>query len=569
MSEQTFGLNYSRSINLLIFIFPIVINLLQVAGDIILFILAMMGIFTAISQKLSPFKTREIRVFSYLTFGYFLAVCLSVIFSGQAKELAHFIPRDFHFLFAPFIALALFKAEINFNYLLTGAKVALLILGGVIFYQYLLGVDRPSGIMNAAVFGNLAVSIFFIIFVFFQHESFKQKIFSLLSLSSGFFIIILSGTRGAWLSFLLLLGVYFYFYNKQKNSSNKKSKIMTLLLIIVLVFLSNFNQSFQNRLIKSYVDFTSWFSIKDNASLIPENIILDKEMVTNGDFLSSSGWKAGNWSIEGGQAVGSEGDGYLQTDAIMSAGNKYSVTFTVTAISGNLFCYLGVGSPPENYSSVDSIGTYTLVRSAFNEYLGFYLAAGQSATIDNVSVKQVTQVMLPKGEGSSNADLAIFDKNKSLDTTLIPDIQVLSSIGIRLEMYRSALKKIKDVPFFGHGYRTSNVVVFGDSENGIGKLSYGFNHLHNAYLTQYFNGGFVLLGALLSLLFVPLRLFMKANIQNRENPIFISGVLLIFGYASFGMVNILFGDTYMNGFYVFFLAIFLLLTNKSIKTLDT
>ena len=167
MSEQTFGLNYSRSINLLIFIFPIVINLLQVAGDIILFILAMMGIFTAISQKLSPFKTREIRVFSYLTFGYFLAVCLSVIFSGQAKELAHFIPRDFHFLFAPFIALALFKAEINFNYLLTGAKVALLILGGVIFYQYLLGVDRPSGIMNAAVFGNLAVSIFFIIFVFF------------------------------------------------------------------------------------------------------------------------------------------------------------------------------------------------------------------------------------------------------------------------------------------------------------------------------------------------------------------------------------------------------------------
>ena len=30
-------------------------------------------------------------------------------------------------------------------------------------------------------------------------------------------------------------------------------------------------------------------------------------------------------------------------------------------------------------------------------------------------------------------------------------------------------------------------------------------------------------------------------------------------------INILFGDTYMNGFYVFFLAIIMVLTNKSIK----
>jgi len=69
----------------------------------------------------------------------------------------------------------------------------------------------------------------------------------------------------------------------------------------------------------------------------------------------------------------------------------------------------------------------------------------------------------------------------------------------------------------------------------------------------------------LLLLFVPLIIFLKANSQDRENPIFISGVILTLGYASFGMVNILFGDTYMNGFYVFFLAIIMVLTNKSIK----
>ena len=67
------------------------------------------------------------------------------------------------------------------------------------------------------------------------------------------------------------------------------------------------------------------------------------------------------------------------------------------------------------------------------------------------------------------------------------------------------------------------------------------------------------------ILFIPLKKFIKANNHDRKNPLFILGALLILGYASFGLVNILLGDTYMNGFYVFFLAIFLLQTNKSLK----
>ena len=405
MRKQSIGKNYSQVVNVLIFIFPIVINSLQVAGDIVLFILAMMGIFVSISKKISPFSIKPIKVFSYLTFGYFSAVCLSVLFSGQAAELAHFIPRDLHFLFAPFIALALFKAEINVKYLLMGAKVALLILGVIIFNQFLLGIPRPSGVMNAGVFGNLAVSIFFITLVFLKHESFKHKILSCLSLLSGVFIIVASGTRGAWLSFLLLLGVYLFFFYKQKNKLSKKSKIIVVFAIATLITFGSFNDSLKDRSQKAYTEINRW--------------------------------------IEGDPSV--------------------------------------------------------------------------------------------------------------------------TSVGLRLEMYRLAIEKIEDVPFFGHGYRTSNVVVFENSTTPGGRLSYTFNHLHNTYLTQYFNGGFVLLVALLLLLFVPLIIFLKANSQDRENPIFILGVILTLGYASFGMVNILFGDTYMNGFYVFFLAIIMLLTNKSIK----
>jgi O-antigen ligase len=405
MMEQPLGQKYSRFINVLIFIFPIAINSVKVAGDIVLFILAVMGIFIAISQKLSPFIIKEIKVFSYLTTGYFFAVCLSVLFSGQATELAHFIPRDFYFLFAPFIALAFYKAEINVNYLLAGVKVGLIILGIIIFGQLESGASRASGAINADVFANLAVSMFFVVLVFYQQESFKLKIFTLLSLLSGIFVIVASGTRGAWLSLLLLLAVYFYFLVKQKTKSSKISKIIVVFIIATVLSVGSLNQFVNDRVNSAYTETSNWLS-----------------------------------------------------------GDK---------------------TP--------------------------------------------------------------------------------GSVSLRLEMYKTAIDNVKDVPFFGHGLRTSNIVVYKNTPARFQNYVVSYNHLHNAYLTNYFNGGVVLLGALLLLLFVPLRIFIKANSQNRENPVFIAGALLTLGYVSYGMVNILFGDVFMNAFYVFFMAIFLMQTAKLTK----
>jgi hypothetical protein len=65
--------------------------------------------------------------------------------------------------------------------------------------------------------------------------------------------------------------------------------------------------------------------------------------------------------------------------------------------------------------------------------------------------------------------------------------------------------------------------------------------------------------------FVPLRIFIKAIRQNRDEPVLIAGALLVLGFASHGMFNLLMGDVFMNAFYVFFLAIFLHLTAKSTK----
>jgi len=405
--EQSLGKNYSRFVNVLIFIFPILINSVKVGGDIVLFILAVMGIFIAFSQKLSPFNIKEIKVFSYLTAGYFVALLLVVLFSVKGAEQAHLLSRDLYFLFAPFIALAFYKAEINVSYLLAGVKVGLIVLGLISFDQLESGNTRPSGVMNADVFANLAVSMFFVVLVFFKHESFKYKIFTLVSLFSGLFVIAASGTRGAWLSFLLLSVAYLYFLYKQKVLSSARSKIIAVIIIAGVFSVVSLNQSVKDRTHLAYTETAAWLS----------------------------------------------------------------------------------------------------------------------------------------GDKTPN------------------------SVSLRLEMYKTAINNIKDVPLFGHGLRTSNIVLYNLAPAGFHRYIVSFNHLHNAYLTNYFNGGIFLLAALLLLLFAPLRQFIKENSLNHEEPVFIAGALLTMGYASYGMVNILFGDVFMNAFYVFFLAIFLPLTARS-KTIS-
>ena len=370
----------------------------------------------AISQKISPFTIKEIKVFSYLGIGYFIAVCLSVLFSGQARELSHYIARDLYFLLAPFIALAIYKSEINLNYLIVGTKISLLVLSIIVFF----GISNGdlTGVMNPIIFGNLAVLLFFIVLVLSQGELLKHRIFTIASLSCGFFAIIGASSRGSWLSFLLLLSVYFYFLYKQKNKYKNKIKFIFIFAILSLFLLGFFNQTVNTRVTDAFSQSISYITEKEEPRL-----------------------------------------GYVD----------YGVQLSV------------------------------------------------------------------------------------------------NSVNERLVMYRAGINNIADVPFFGYGYRTSNVVLFQNDTSIFGRAAVGYNHLHNGYLTSYYNGGIVLLSALLLILFIPLKKFIKANNHDRKNPLFILGALLILGYASFGLVNILLGDTYMNGFYVFFLAIFLLQTNKSLK----
>jgi len=260
MSEHFVSKKYSWFINSLLFIFPIVINSQKVAGDLILFILAITGLFITFFYKTSPFSIKELRLFSWLTLGYFLVICISVLFSGKAAELAHYIPRGFSLLFAPFIGLAIYKAEINMRYLLLGVKVGLIISGFIVVDQYLDGHPRPAGVMNAEEFGNINVLLMFLAISHFVNEEVFDRIFSIVAFSVGSFVMVVNGTRGAWVVFLVLMIVYSFFIYKKHLAKSKKAKITFLMVVFTIVVGVGSTSIVQNRTNVAINQASEWFN---------------------------------------------------------------------------------------------------------------------------------------------------------------------------------------------------------------------------------------------------------------------------------------------------------------------
>ena len=397
MTDQTLGKGYSNFINILLFTFPVIINSVKVAGDLVLLILTITGIYVAISHKISPFKVKELKLFSWMTIGYFLLVVLSIIFSGKAAELSHFISRELYFLFAPFVAFAIFKAKINFTQLLLGIKFALIVSGIIIFNQYLAGVDRPSGMMHAELFGHINVLLLFFSISKFFEETLWERIFTLTAFSVGLAVMILNGTRGAWVVFIILAIIYLWLIYRQYFLYNKKVKIMLMAGLAIII-----------------LGLTTTKVVQDRVSLATNEV---------------SEWMNGE------------------------------------------------------------------------------------------------------------------SKN--------------TSVGLRLEMWKAGIQTIDHLPVMGYGYRNTNVVSGQYVSESTKQSITGFNHLHNDYLTHLVSMGVLGLISVLTLLFVPLWLFV-IRLRNEDAFVCASmGILLCVGYSIFGLVNVVFGDVFMNAFYVLFMAIFL------------
>jgi len=225
----------SNLIIILLLLFPILINSVKIFGNLILLILAVLGTYIVATERANPFKIRELKTFSWLTICYFGMMLISILIAdGLHAEFQH-LGRISHFLLAPLIALAIFQVSLPLDKLLLSIKLGLIIIGVITIVQYLFGVVRASGMINANIFGDIAVAMLFLSIVRVFDEAPKQRAVTFVSSLFGMTAIILSGSRGSWLSFLILSIVYIGLIYKPFLQYSSKRK-MTLLLILSTFF---------------------------------------------------------------------------------------------------------------------------------------------------------------------------------------------------------------------------------------------------------------------------------------------------------------------------------------------
>lgn len=223
----------------LIFLFPILNNSIKIFGNLILLILFIMGSYIALSKSQNPFRIKELQTLSWITVGYFLIMLFSILHADGLSAEFHHLGRKIHFLLAPIIALSIFQADIPLERILLSIKIGLITIGSIVTIQFFLGHERPSGMINANIFSDISVAMFFMSIVRIFDESTKERVVTLIAALSGASAILLSGSRGSWLSFIILTVVYIGLIYKPfvKNNNNRKI-FLVLALLLAVVFVS-------------------------------------------------------------------------------------------------------------------------------------------------------------------------------------------------------------------------------------------------------------------------------------------------------------------------------------------
>ena len=262
MGETHFKERLSNFIIALLLLFPILINSVKIFGNLILLILVVLGAYIAITERKNPFQVKELKVFSWLTVSYFGVMLFSGLVADGFNYEFHHLGRKLHFLLAPLIALAIFQVDLPLKKLLLSIKLGLIVIGIITLAQryFPFGEGQVSGMINSNIFGDIAVAMLFLSIIQVFIEAPKEKVFTFIAAMFGITAIVLSNSRGSWLSLLILSIVYIGLIYKPFLQNNNKGKLFLMLLFSVLIGFIATQANVNKRIALADTEIQSWQS---------------------------------------------------------------------------------------------------------------------------------------------------------------------------------------------------------------------------------------------------------------------------------------------------------------------
>ena len=248
MLEPIIDKKYSNFINTLLFLFALFMNINNTIADIILSILAFIGIYFAIKNRINPFKEEQLKILFLITFTYYLISFIVNTINGVF--IAKYLQTDLYFLLAVFVSFAITRAKININIILLGMKLALIILGLGYVFSF-----QVSNVF-VSIFAPITTFMTFCSMLNFKKEKLLEKIIGIVALLFGITLIIDSGIVMSWLTFIVLLLITLLFF----IDKNKIVIFSFFLFFIVALFSINSPSILKYKTLKVYNEIVDWSS---------------------------------------------------------------------------------------------------------------------------------------------------------------------------------------------------------------------------------------------------------------------------------------------------------------------
>lgn len=540
-----------------VLLFPAGCLLIDRSDSLSLLLLAVIGLWVWFRNGFKSSFTRHDWLFAAAFVGFFLAGVLAFEFGHQTNDGFRLLGRYLRFLFVLPVLLALRCYRPPAPVVWAGLGLGALILGMDAVWESVKagGFLRPDGDTNVAIlFGDLATLTTFLFaagYMYIDARLPRSGPFLVMAcILVGLLASFLSGTRGAWIAVPVLLVLFLSCRHLLRPRIVLAGSAVAVVLFAGFFLLPQTHV--QERLANAYSQIRIYLASRRHVEPSPGSPVCMQ------DPLLLEGW-AGTGRVQGSSQIrmavttdyipqdvawpGCKERGTLLVENLSDTMARVKLQHSVRpgTKSAELHLLVAGGS----YFSF-GLAMWTRVHTVPGKFIRLDLSAeprlGDSVTLTLWPHSRVWVVPVETYPGEYRYTLS--------DT----------SIGQRLEMWSVAWRLFLGAPLTGVGtgaYQTAthDLAVSNAIPRGIGD----FDHPHSDYFDALSSRGLVGLLALLMLLGMPAWLYMR-NLNSRDPHCMgaaLAGVLVIVGFAIFGVTETMFIHSVTIGWYVIMTSVFL------------
>jgi O-antigen ligase len=233
-------------LQLVVLSMPLLIVNVKHASELVILFLTIFGVYFSIRERKLPFFHDQLKVYSYLVLAFFFSIVISVILSNNPIQGIHRIGSNIHFLVAPFVAYGIYKSNVDLKHIVFAIKLSIIVATVYAIYVHSAGrlevnADAPT------IYGFIMVLFGFMIIIDVWTQSKKEKLFSIFIFILAMYSVVLSGTRIAWVIFVVLFFSAMLIWSIRGHLTKKSLLLILIALAVVTAFSMN-NKSFSHRI---------------------------------------------------------------------------------------------------------------------------------------------------------------------------------------------------------------------------------------------------------------------------------------------------------------------------------